>query len=82
MEEGYNYVKKAEENLENAQEALFKPQEDIVSFVVCKNSQFAVESFLKGFLLQNEIDPTPYKTIDDLYDQCKAIDVLLAEIRQ
>jgi len=65
--------KDAVKKLNEANEELFRPEEDIVSFVVCKNSQLAVESFLKGFLLQNEINPAPYKTIDDLYDQCKAI---------
>ena len=61
------------EKLNEANEELFRPEEDIVSFVVCKNSQFAVENFLKGFLLHNGIDPSRYKTIDSLYEQCKSI---------
>ena len=61
------------EKLNEANEELFRPEEDIVSFVVCKNSQFAVENFLKGFLLKNGIDPSSYKTIDSLYEQCKLI---------
>ena len=61
------------EKLNEANDELFRPEEDIVSFVVCKNSQFAVENFLKGFLLKNGIDPSRYKTIDSLYEQCKLI---------
>ena len=56
------------EKLNEANEELFRPEEDIVSFVVCKNSQFAVENFLKGFLLQNGVDPSNFKTIDSLYE--------------
>ena len=59
--------------LNEANEELFRPEEDIVSFVVCKNSQFAIENFLKGFLLKNGIDPSNFKTIDSLYEQCKLI---------
>ena len=61
------------EKLNEANEELFRPEEDIVSFVVCKNSQFAVESFLKGFLLQNGVDPSNFITIDSLYEKCKSI---------
>jgi HEPN domain-containing protein len=61
------------EKLNEANEELFRPEEDIVSFVVCKNSQFAVENFLKGFLLQNGVDPSNFKTIDSLYEKCKSI---------
>ena len=58
------------DKLKEANEELCRPEEDIVSFVVCKNSQFAIENFLKGFLLQNNIDINKYKTIDNLYTQC------------
>ena len=61
------------EKLNEANEELFRPEEDIVSMVVCKNSQFAVENYLKGFLLQNGVDPTSFKTIDSLYEKCKSI---------
>ena len=56
--------------LKEANEELCRPEEDIVSFVVCKNSQFAIENLLKGFLLQRNIDINHFKTIDDLYAQC------------
>ena len=62
------------EKLNEANEELFRPKEDVVSYVVCKNAQYAIENFLKGFLLQNEIDPSEFTTIDSLYEQCVDID--------
>ena len=63
----------AVEKLNEANEQLFKPKEDVVSYVVCKNSQYAIENYLKGFLMHHGIDPTEYKTVDMLYEQCVAI---------
>lgn len=61
------------EKLNEANEELFKPKEDVVSYMVCKNAQFAVESFLKGYLMKNGVDPDDYKTVDSLYKQCEKI---------
>lgn len=72
-EKANKLFEEAIEKLNEANEELFRPEEDIVTFMVCKNSQFAVENFLKGFLLKNGIDPEKYKTIDSLYEQCKSI---------
>lgn len=59
--------------LQRANEELYKPEEDVVSYSVCKNSQNAIESFLKGYLLENGIDPAPFTTIKSLYENCKLI---------
>ncbi|TVZ27510.1 HEPN domain-containing protein [Gillisia sp. Hel_I_86] len=61
------------EKLNEANNELYKPKEDVVSYLVCKNAQHVIENYLKGFLLQKGIDPTNYKTIDSLYQQCKTI---------
>ena len=61
------------EKLNEAREELFRPEEDLVSYLVCKNSQYAIENFLIGYLLQNGNDPSSYKTIDSLYEECKTI---------
>lgn len=63
----------AVDKLNEANEELFRPKEDIVSYLVCKNSQRAIENFLKGYLLKNNIDPSNLKTIDSLYEQCVKI---------
>ena len=43
------FFNEATKNLNVAKDELFKPVEDIVSYSVCKNAQFAIENFLKGF---------------------------------
>jgi len=70
----------AVEKLNAANKELFRPKEDVVSYLVCKNAQHAVEFFLKGFLLQNGIDPDNHKTIESLYRQCKTINKNFEEI--
>lgn len=69
----HKLFEEAAEKLNEANEQLFRPEEDIVTYTVCKNSQFAIENYLKGFLAQHGVDPGDYKTIDGLYKQCKKI---------
>jgi hypothetical protein len=56
--------------LKNANEELCRPEEDIVPHVVCKNSQSAIDNFLKGFLVLKGGDTNHYETVDALYEQC------------
>jgi len=70
----------AVEKLNEANEELFKPKKDIATYVVCKNAQYAIENFLKGYLLKNRINPENFKTIDSLYEQCKGINKNFEEI--
>jgi len=59
--------------LKVANAELNKPEKDVVTYSVCKNSQLAIENYLKGYLLQNGIEASNYKTIDSLYEQCVKI---------
>lgn len=68
------FFNEATKKLKSAKEELFKPAEDIVSYSVCKNAQFAIENFLKGFLTKNNIELQPDETIASLYDKCLSID--------
>jgi len=63
----------ATKKLKEASNELYKPEEDVVTFAICKNSQVAIENYLKGFLYNNGTDPSAFKTIDSLYQQCKLI---------
>ena len=63
----------AVEKLNEANNELFRPEEDVVSYSVCKNAQLAIENYLKGFLLENNVDPAEFVSIDELYEQCKLI---------
>src|SRR5680860_575801 len=68
------FFKEASKKLKSAKEELFKPAEDIVSYSVCKNAQFAIENFLKGYLTKNNIELQQNETINSLYDKCVSID--------
>ena len=68
------FFKEASKKLETAKEELFKPAEDIVSYSVCKNAQFAIENFLKGYLTKSNIDLVPNETISSLFEKCVSID--------
>ena len=68
------FLREAEKKLDIAKEEMFKPAEDIVSYSVCKNSQFAIENFLKGYLTQHEVKLQTNETITSLYDKCIVID--------
>lgn len=59
--------------LKEANDELCRPEEDVVAFMVCKNSQTAISNFLKGYLLQKGIQSSDDATIDQLYNQCKEI---------
>ena len=61
------------EKLNEANKELKKPKEDVVTYAVCKNAQYAIENYLKGFLLTNGVDPGNLKTIESLYEACKKI---------
>lgn len=65
--------KDASEKLDEANNELCRPQEDVVSYLVCKNSQYVIENYLKGFLLKNGVDPNKHETVDSLYKQCTII---------
>lgn len=68
------FLKEASKNLELAKKELFKPSEDIVTYSVCKNSQFAIENFLKGYLTKNNIEIELNDTIETLYNKCLSFD--------
>lgn len=63
----------AVQKLKDANEELCRPEEDVVAFMVCKNSQIAINNFLKGYLLQNGIEASSDEKIDELYAKCKSI---------
>lgn len=56
-----------------ANEELCRPEEDVVSILVCKKAQLATNNFLKGYLLRNGIEPKNDITLSQLYQECLAI---------
>ena len=68
------FFKEATKKLQIAKDELFKPSEDIVTYSVCKNAQFAIENYLKGYLAKNDVTLERNETIATLYDKCLIID--------
>ena len=54
------------EKLNEAKKELFRPEEDIVSYLVCKNSQHAIENYLKGYHFDSET--TEFKLFNNFYN--------------
>lgn len=66
--------------LSDANRELYKPEEDVVSYLVCKNAQFAVESYLKGYLIKKGQEIDQYETIDALYKACCELNPRFTEV--
>lgn len=63
----------AVKNVNEANDELCRPEEDVVSVLVCKKAQRATENFLRGFLLDHGIEPKNESTLDELYLECKKL---------
>lgn len=64
------HFEKAKEKLLEANEELFKPKEDVVTYMVCKNSQFAIENNLKGYLELRGYKTHENESIEGLLNRC------------
>jgi len=69
-----DHFEKAKQQLRKANEELFKPEEYVVSFLVCKNSLNAIENYLKGYLSKRGFDTTGADSIDILLERCRLLD--------
>ncbi|AKQ45161.1 hypothetical protein TH63_05165 [Rufibacter radiotolerans] len=63
----------AVDKLNRAKEEYYKPEEDLMAYLVCKNAQFSIENFLRGYLLHNGVDPGENATMSTLFEACKRI---------
>ncbi len=68
------------QKLREANDELCRPEEDVVSSLVCSNSHEAIENYLKGFLLQNGIEVGSGASVDDLFEKCKEINPHFEEV--
>lgn len=64
----------AEELYQAAQEEFSRPEEDVVSYRVCKNALGAIHQYLTGFALKNGIEVQAGTPLAALYDTCRIID--------
>lgn len=70
----------AVKKLQEANEELCRPEEDVVSYLVCKNSQYAMESFMRGYLLKNNIETAGDENINTLFKRCVVLNEKFGEI--
>ena len=70
MKANNKFFDEALEKLSQANDEFFRPEEDLVAYSVCKNAQFSIENFLKGYLMQHKIDVVGDETLDRLYEKC------------
>jgi hypothetical protein len=68
------------QKLREANDELCRPEEDVVTSLVCSHSHAAIENYLRGYLMLNSIVPGEEETISGLYEQCKAINPHFAEV--
>ncbi|WP_422083263.1 hypothetical protein [Ulvibacterium sp.] len=68
------------QKLKEANDELCRPEEDVVASLVCSNSQFAIQNYLKGFLMLNGSIPNSEEPIDRLYEQCRKINKNFEEV--
>ena len=68
------------QKLREANDELCRPEEDVVSSMVCSNSQYAIRNYLKGFLALNGTTPKDEESIESLYEQCKSINEHFEEV--
>jgi len=61
------------QKMKQASNELYRPQEDVVSYLVCKNAQSAITNFLTGYLLRQGIQPEENETIESMFERCKKI---------
>ena len=74
MEDRANlFYSKAVEKLKLANEELCRPQEDVVTPMICQNSRLAIEHYLKGYLVKYGRNPSEGETIESLFEQCKIL---------
>jgi HEPN domain-containing protein len=68
------------QKLRQANDELCRPEEDVVSPLVCSNSHAAIESYLRGFLMLHSVVPGNDESIANLYEQCKTINSHFEEV--
>lgn len=66
----HKFFSDAVANLKEANQELYKPEEDVVSYLVCQKAQHAIENYLKGYLLKNGIDHSKFDSIEGMYHEC------------
>ena len=71
----------AVQKLKEANDELCRPEEDVVAQLVCNNAQYAIQNYLKGFLVEKGVEIKEDDSIDGLYQKCKGINNNFEEVQ-
>lgn len=63
-------INKAQKKIEEAEEALMKPQEDVIAFGVCNNSRLAIRILLESYLRKYNITFNSQESLELLMERC------------
>lgn len=80
-ERAKEHFSKGNRELHQADEELYKPEEDIVSLVVCRSTLGSIESYLKGFLTLRGFETRKEESIGELMERCRLLDKKFRSIR-
>ena len=67
-------LEKADELLLKATTELYKPEEDVVAYSVCRNAYYAIVNYLRSFLNDHGASFQETSNISELLANCRAID--------
>ena len=68
------FFSKGSQKLQEGNQELYKPEEDIVSLVICRSTIGSIENYLKGFLTLRGFDIEKDQTLADLMERCRMLD--------
>lgn len=68
------FIAQGKRNLNLAKNELLKPEEDVLLYSVCKNAQFTIENYLKGFLIEKDVFVENDLPLEGLLEECIKID--------
>jgi len=70
----------AEAHLNNAREELYKPEEDIVPYSICKCSHGAIVDYLSAYLMRHGRKLPDKHTVEELLSYCREVDEAFNEL--
>lgn len=73
-------LEKAERHLDQAKDALCKPEEDVVPYSVCKSAYESIIHYLSGFLMRNGRDMPETVSVQELLTFCREVDPSFNEL--
>ncbi|MTI41653.1 hypothetical protein [Fulvivirga lutimaris] len=70
----------AEEFFQKASEGLYKPEEDVVAYSVCKNAFYAAKNYLISFLEEQGIENSEDDSLEELLNKCRSVNDKFADL--